>query len=60
MPRYRDSIVYHKGKDNNNCIFGAFVLFPYNNEGEFINHKFFKSIEEVNIGAIPFYHQALH
>ncbi|MFW2502926.1 hypothetical protein ACN078_17525 [Clostridium diolis] len=38
----------------NNCIFGAFVLFPYDNEEEFKNHKFYRSIEEVNIGAIPF------
>jgi len=54
MHRYRDSIVYDKSDANNNCIFGAFVLFPYNNEEEFRNHKFYKSIEEVNIGAIPF------
>lgn len=52
MHRYRDSILY-KNK-NENCIFGAFVLFPYKNEEEFRNHKFYKSIEEVNIGAIPF------
>lgn len=54
MHRYRDSIVYDKSDSNNNCIFGAFVLFPYNNEEEFINHRFYRSIEEVNIGAIPF------
>lgn len=58
MHRYRDSIIYEKGidknTDNKNCIFGAFVLFTYNNEEEFRNHKFYKSIEEVNIGAIPF------
>lgn len=38
----------------NNCIFGAFVLFPYDDEEEFKKNKFYKSIEEVNIGAIPF------
>ncbi|MEG2743940.1 MAG: DUF2357 domain-containing protein, partial [Clostridium sp.] len=56
MHRYRDAIVYEnkKTKANENCIFGAFVLFPYNNEEEFRNHDFYKSIEEVNIGAIPF------
>ncbi|PSM59428.1 hypothetical protein C4L39_01425 [Clostridium diolis] len=69
MHRYRDAIVYDYNKDKllerkdkiknpvgaiNNCIFGAFVLFPYNNEEEFKNHKFYRSIEEVNIGAIPF------
>ncbi|WP_017210685.1 nuclease domain-containing protein [Clostridium beijerinckii] len=69
MHRYRDAIVYDYNKDKllerkdkiknpvgaiNNCIFGAFVLFPYDNEEEFKNHKFYRSIEEVNIGAIPF------
>ena len=41
-------------KNINNCIFGAFVLFPYDNEEEFKNHRFYKSIEEVNVGAFPF------
>ncbi len=69
MHRYRDAIIYDYKKDKlldnkeemknnsieiNNCIFGAFVLFPYNNEEEFKNNAFYKSIEEVNIGAIPF------
>ena len=56
MHRYRDAIVY-KNKDNNkyeNCIFGAFVLFPHKDEEEFKKHSFYKSINEVNIGAIPF------
>lgn len=69
MHRYRDAIIYDYNKDKlfegkdkikntssaiNNSIFGAFVLFPYDNEEEFKNNKFYKSIEEVNIGAIPF------
>lgn len=69
MHRYRDAIVHKYKKqervrnresfnDNyssiNNCIFGAFVLFPYDDEEEFKKNKFYKSIEEVNIGAIPF------
>lgn len=69
MHRYRDAIIYDykkdklsKGKEQmgnnykeiNNCIFGAFVLFPYNNEEEFKNNTFYKSIEKVSIGAIPF------
>jgi hypothetical protein len=69
MHRYRDAIIYDYNKDKllaskdkvknldgaiNNCIFGAFVLFPYDNEEEFRNNRFYKSIEEVNIGAIPF------
>ena len=57
MHRYRDAIIYdynkdklleHKDKINNpseainNCIFGAFVLFPYDNEEEFKNNRFYK------------------
>ena len=56
MHRYRDAILY-KNKDNNkyeNCIFGAFVLFPHKDEEDFKKHSFYKSISEVNIGAIPF------
>ena len=56
MHRYRDAIVYKNNKtgDYNNCVFGAFVLFPYKDEREYKNHDFYKSIEEVNIGGIPF------
>lgn len=55
MHRYRDSILYNKNEyKNENSVFGAFVLFPYNNEEEFRSHKFYKSIDEVNIGGIPF------
>lgn len=57
MHRYRDAIVYKQKSDNGkekNNIFGAFVLFPYKNEQEYRNHAFYKSIDEVNIGGIPF------
>jgi hypothetical protein len=56
MHRYRDAIVYKNKKTEsyNNCVFGAFVLFPYRDEEEYKNHDFYKSIEEVNIGGIPF------
>ena len=30
------------------------VLFPYANKEEYRNHKFFESIEKVNIGGLPF------
>lgn len=56
MHRYRDAIVY-KAKDEGtyrNCVFGAFVLFPFKNEEKYKEHDFYKSIEEVNIGGIPF------
>lgn len=55
MHRYRDAIV-SKMSDNFHYkydTFGAYVLFPYGNEKDFIDHKFYKSIEEVNIGAFP-------
>lgn len=56
MHRYRDSILYSNKKEGKyeNCIFGAFVLFPYKDEENFKNQRFYKSIEEVNIGALPF------
>jgi len=56
MHRYRDAIVYKnkKTEDYNNSVFGAFVLFPYKDEQKYKNHDFYKSIEEVNIGGIPF------
>lgn len=55
MHRYRDAIV---SKLSNNIqfkydTFGAYVMFPYGNEEKFKNHNFYKSIEEVNIGAFP-------
>lgn len=55
MHRYRDSIV---GELNHEMqfkykTFGAYVMFPYIDEKKFINHKFYKSIEKVNIGAFP-------
>ncbi len=55
MHRYRDSIV---SEMSNNFqykyeTFGAYVMFPYGDEEAFKNHKFYKSIEKVNIGAFP-------
>ncbi len=55
MHRYRDAIVskmndeFHYKYDT----FGAYVMFPYGNEKDFLNHKFYKSIEKVNVGAFP-------
>ncbi|MGL6105129.1 DUF2357 domain-containing protein [Romboutsia sp.] len=55
MHRYRDSIVseneledYYKYE-----TFGAYVMFPCSDETTFENHKYYKSIDKVNIGAIP-------
>lgn len=55
MHRYRDSIVSKMGNDFQYKYetFGAYVMFPYGDEERFRNHKFYKSIEEVNVGAFP-------
>ena len=55
MHRYRDAIV---SKLSNEVqfkydTFGAYVMFPYGDEEKFKEHNFYKSIEEVNIGAFP-------
>ncbi len=55
MHRYRDAIVAKDGDISEKLMFGAYVLFPYpNDEIEYRNHRFYKSIESVNIGGIPF------
>lgn len=55
MHRYRDAIVYQKGASPyERKMFGAYVLFPYKNEEEYKKHRFYKSIDEVNIGGLPF------
>ena len=59
MHRYRDSIVYENASSSRfmfeKKMFGAYVLFPYDDpDGEYQNHRFYKSIETVNIGGLPF------
>ena len=55
MHRYRDAIVYRNGvAPFERTMFGAYVLFPFNNEKEYRNHRFFESIDKVNIGGLPF------
>lgn len=70
MHRYRDSIVYENDTPSRfmfeKTMFGAYVLFPYDdgeeyargvhiqNKEEVIGHKFYNSIETVNIGGLPF------
>jgi len=58
MHRYRDSIVFLNDTPSRytfeKTMFGAYVLFPYANEKEYIDHKFYRSIETVNIGGLPF------
>lgn len=56
MHRYRDAIVYAEGQgqEYERSMFGAYVLFPYHDEEKFREHRFYKSIELVNVGAFPF------
>ena len=55
MHRYRDAIVYQNGASPyERTMFGAYVLFPYHNEEEYRQHRFYKSIDQVNIGGLPF------
>lgn len=55
MHRYRDSIVQSHATSNHyeRTMYGAYILFPYSNEDEYKEHKFYKSIDTVNIGAFP-------
>ena len=55
MHRYRDAIVYQNGASPyERTMFGAYVLFPYSDLEWYKTHRFYKSIEEVNIGGLPF------
>lgn len=57
MHRYRDAIVYENQESRftfEKTMFGAYILFPYDNEEEYKNHRFYRSIEKVNIGGLPF------
>lgn len=55
MHRYRDAIVSKMGRDFRYKYetFGAYVMFPCGDEKRFKDHRFFKSIGEVNVGALP-------
>ena len=56
MHRYRDAIVHEEkdSKDFERTMFGAYVLFPYPDEEQYKDHRFYKSIKKVNVGAFPF------
>jgi predicted component of viral defense system (DUF524 family) len=55
MHRYRDAIVLTKNAPlYERSLFGAYVLFPYHDEEEYKDHRFYRSIEAVNIGGLPF------
>ena len=59
MHRYRDAIVSENGASSfERSMFGAYILFPLSkeimSEAEYKNHHFYKSIDKVNIGGLPF------
>lgn len=58
MHRYRDAIaIPHPMKPTEykqGVVAGAVVLFPYPNETPYREHKFYKSIGQVEIGGLPF------
>lgn len=61
MHRYRDAIVYQNGAGPyERTMFGAYVLFPYHDEKLYKEHRFYKSINQVNIGGLPFLPSATH
>ena len=56
MHRYRDAIVYEDRSSGEfeRSMFGAYVLFPYADEEWFREHRFYRSIKKINVGAFPF------
>lgn len=54
MHRYRDAIVASSGKRFERLSFGAYVLFPWSDGKMYREHEFYKSIDKVNIGGLPF------
>ncbi len=56
MHRYRDAI-YYKGDNSNNLkkeVIGGYILFPGDGDpADVAASKFYKTIQEVNIGAFP-------
>lgn len=54
MHRYRDAIVANYDGPYERTAFGAYVLFPWHDEHSYQEHHFYKSIDKVNIGGLPF------
>jgi len=54
MHRYRDAIVYQSDDNYKREMVGAYVLFPCKDEDKYRQHDFYRSIKEVNVGALPF------
>ncbi|GGE54748.1 restriction endonuclease-like protein [Priestia taiwanensis] len=54
MHRYRDALVADNNGPFERTAYGAYVLFPWNQEEVYETHPFYNSIEKVNIGGFPF------
>lgn len=57
MHRYRDAIVIpatHEFDQPQRVVTSALVLFPSSDEDLYRDHRFFRSIGAVNVGALPF------
>ncbi|MFD1886885.1 DUF2357 domain-containing protein [Paenibacillus wenxiniae] len=60
MHRYRDAMVHRIGASAEQqeryerTMYGAYVLFPYGDEQQYREHHFYKSIRQINVGALPF------
>lgn len=54
MHRYRDSHVARGNGFYERMAVGAYVLFPWTDEETFQHHRFYNSINDVNIGGLPF------
>ncbi|WP_342042867.1 restriction endonuclease-like protein [Bacillus sp. OTU2372] len=60
MHRYRDSIVASMvDGPYERTAFGAYVLFPWDDEITYQGHHFYESINKVNIGGLPFLPNAI-
>lgn len=51
--RYRENTVRQTGQIGQ-AGFGAYVLFPYEGEQVYCGHRFYRSIQKVNVGGLPF------
>jgi predicted component of viral defense system (DUF524 family) len=59
MHRYRDAIVLPSQTDRGRefikgVVQSAIILFPYPNEASYQNQRFYQSIDQVQIGGLPF------
>ena len=58
MHRYRDAIALphplKSGEFTRGVVKEAIVLFPYKDEEEYRNHRFYKSLDLVGIGGLAF------